>query len=193
MTIRAGMTELIQELRLLCDAAADEFTLGGQTYWQDEHLQSELDKNRTDIRREVLYPRASYSGGSVVYQDYYFRYPNAERLASGAPAWELEDGDGNAIGTADYTVNYEANHIRFGADTTGNTYFLTYRSFNVNRAAAGVWEIKASNVASRFDVRTDNHDLKRSQLKQHYLDMAKQYRKLAGGNFKLMRRVDVTR
>lgn len=193
MTIRAGMVELVQRLRLLCDADEDEFTLAGQTYWTNEHLQTELDKQRRDIPREPLAPVASYSGGSVLYQDYYFQHGDVERFASGATGWQLEDGNGSAVGTADYTVNYDARQIAFNADTGGTIYYLTYRTYNVYRAASEVWGFKAASVASKFDVKTDNHDLKRSQLKKQYEERAADFRKMAGGNFKQMRRVDVTR
>jgi hypothetical protein len=54
-----------------------------------------------------------------------------------------------------------------------------------------VWEQKASNVAARFDIKTDNHDLKRSQLRASYLQMAQLHKKRAKPQSTRMTREDV--
>lgn len=192
MTARLGMATLIAQLRSMTDADEDEFTLAGQVYWTDEHLQIELDKERQDMSQEAIAPTPSYSSGSEAqYFDYYWSMPNVEEADSGAECWLLQDADGNTIASNTYEVNYQARHIRFNATTDGSVYYLTYRVFNLNRAAAEVWSMKAANVASRFDVKTDNHQLTRSQLRKAYMDMAREYRRKSGGRAKVMVREDM--
>lgn len=192
MTLRAGMRELVTQVRQLSSAELDEFTLAGQTYWSDDHLQSELDKNRADVTREKLSIRSYDNAGTVEYYDYYFVLGNPERAESGTAVWRVENSAGSTIGTADYTVNYDAKHIRFTANTQGSVYYLSYRAYDVNRAAAGVWRKKAANVSSRFDIKTDNHDLKRSQLRAAYLAEAQALEAAAGGREMRLIRSDAT-
>jgi hypothetical protein len=158
-------------------AGTAEYALGTTTYWTDDQLESVLDRYRTDVYREPLVLRPIYVNGTARYHDYYWRRAEVEQATSGTAAWRLETSAGALIGTANYSVNYEARHIRFSADQGGVTYYLTYRAYDLNRAAAEVWESKAAHVADRFDVETDNHNLLRSQLYNHYMNMAKIYRR----------------
>lgn len=180
--VRAGMTELIASLRGMTDAAADEYTVAGITYWSDGQLQDILDRCRHDYYNHPLAPAVEYMGGDIVYQSYYWHEgQHVERLDSGSAAWLLQDGNGAAAGTADYTPYYEAGYVRFAADQAGRGWALTYRAYDMNRAASLVWERKAAHVASRFDLSTDNHNLHRSQLRQGYLQMAAHYRNQSSG------------
>lgn len=175
---RDGMANLISRLRSMCDAGTADYSLaGGETYWSDDQLQDALDAARTDVRRELLTIQPDYVGGSVEYHDYYWQHADVEELESGSAAWLLADSSGAEIGTALYTVNYRAQHIRFDASTGGTSYFLSYRSFDLERAAAEVWETKAAHVSTRYDVSSDNHSLKRSQLREGFLQMAKIHRR----------------
>jgi hypothetical protein len=101
--------------------------------------------------------------------------------ASGTAAWVVEDATGEAVGTANYTVNYEAGNVRFMADTDGTAYYLSGRSFEVNKAAASVWEKKAAHVVDAYDFAADGASFKRSQMHDHCLRMAAQFRNLAVG------------
>lgn len=191
MSARAGMGNLIQRLRELANADEGEFTLGGGTYWTDEQLQTKLDQQRRDIYAEALYPTDTLINGESQYLDYYWRCGNVEEAASGSAAWLLQDSNGSAVGTADYSIDYDARKITFPASTDGETFMLTYRTFNVNLAASEVWSVKAANVSNRFDIKTDNHDLKRSQLEAIYSRKAKEFRQKAGGQVKQMVRSDM--
>lgn len=191
--MRDGMSNAVQELRRRCDAGTAEFMAGTVTYYSDDHLLATLDRHRSDLRRQHLRMEPTYSGGQVVYQDYYWERGDwIEEAASGAAAWVVEDSAGSAVGTAGYSVNYSAKHLRFSADTTGIAYLLSYRTYDLDRAAAEVWEDKAAHVADRFDVKTDNHDLKRSQLRQSYLAMAANFRRRAPVRSRERTRGDVT-
>lgn len=179
MTARASMANLILELRQRCEAGTAEYQLGSQTYWSDDHLQAVLDRQREDLKRVSLVMSPDYSGGSALYYDYYWPRGDYVEDVDGGTAWRIEDSTGSAIGTADYTVNVAARHIRFGSDQQGQARYLTYRVYDLDRAEADVWDKKAANVASRFDVKTDNHDLKRSQLEAHYRTKAADARRRA--------------
>lgn len=177
MTIRAGMVDLVTELRGMTAAETDEFTLNGETYWSPDHLQDVLDRNRQDIYRELLTVQTRYTDSNVaLYQDYYFAAGHVENALSGTFCWRLENSAGSMVSTADYIINYQARHIRFNQTTGGSAYYLNYRAYNLEMAAADVYDRKASSVASRFDVSTDNHSLKRSQLYDMYTKEATKWR-----------------
>jgi hypothetical protein len=187
MTIRQGMTDLVQLLRQWGQAGTAEYTIGSETYYTDDHLEDILDRNRSDIYREPLTMQISYSGGTAVYQDYYFERGHVEQATSGATAWQVEDGAGSAIGTGEYTPSYSSKHLRFAADTGGSALYLTYRSYNVEMCAAEVWDGKAASISeSAWDVSTDNHSIKRSQKVANYYKNAAMWRARAlssvGGN-----------
>lgn len=197
---RLGMIANIQQLRTMAQVGTSEYDLQGETYFTNDHLQTVLDRHRTDIYQELVEPIVYGDGTTTTYKDYYYKGANAESANSGTAIWQLQDTGYVAVGTADYTVDYNARLIRFTASTDGGYHFLTYRTYNMNAAAAEVWRMKAANVAGRFDVRSDNHDLKRSQLTAQYLKMADYYDKLSqqssgggsgGGRMKTSYRVDV--
>ena len=179
MAARDGMTTLITTLRGWCDAGTAEYTLAGESYWSDDHLQDTLDQHRMDYRRISMVPEAEYDdGGTAHYYSYYFPGGYWEGTASGTPAFELENSVGSAI-TTGFSVDLLAGHIRFTADQGGTIYYLSGRKFDVYRAAGQVWRQKAAHVASKFDVNSDNHRLSRSQVMRHYLSMAEHYEKQA--------------
>lgn len=185
---RAGMTDVIAELRGMADAAADEYTVAGITYWSDDQLQDILDECRHDYYSQPLYAATENVGGTTVYRSYYLPAAGPiERLDSGDEAWLLQDADGVEAGTADYTAHYAAGYIRFGSDQVGKSWALTYRAYDMHKAAAQVWERKAAHVASRFDLVTDNHNLKRSQLREGYLQMASWHRGQSGASTRHVR------
>jgi len=173
MAARAGMQELIIDLRGMTNAGTADYTIGNVTYWTDDQLQQILDSRRLDVYAEPL--RSVFvlaDGGSALYFDYFFDGKHTERAESGTVAWELETTAGSIIGTGLYTIEYEARKIRFDADQKGTAYRLNYRKYNVYAAASLILRQKAGQAASRFDVKIDNHSLKLSQLMRNYLVMA---------------------
>lgn len=180
MIVRQGMTDLIQLLRQWGQAGVSEFTIGSDTYWTNKHLESVLDRNRTDIYRERLTVEPIYSGGSLIYQDYYFARGHVEQLTDGSQIFRLENSAGSIVGTADYTVEYEARHIQFDSNTENTVYYLSYRSYNVEMAAADVWQQKAASISeSAYEISTDNHTIKRKEKLASYLQMASLWRNKA--------------
>jgi hypothetical protein len=172
---RDGMSNTIAELRNMCNAGTADYTLGVTTYWSDNQLQQVLDQYRTDFR-EALEMKPTYTGGSVTYTEFYFSYPWVEHAESGTVAWRVETSDGGTVaGTADYVVNYHARNITFDNDQAGTAWLLFGRRYDMNRAAAHVWRHKASSYSAVYDVSTDNHTLKRSQLVENARKMALYY------------------
>lgn len=192
MTARTGMATLITELRAFGQAGTAEYTLGSETYFTDDHLEDILDQCRDDrfFVQLVMEPREG-SGNDSTYHDYYFSGGYWEEASGGTAVWMVQDSTGADAGTANYTVNYRKGHVRFTADTEGTVYYLTGRKYDMNRAAAQVWRQKAANVANRYDVKTDNHDLKRSQLFSQYMKIAMQFEREAPARVTMMTRVDV--
>ena len=192
MAARSGMSTLVQDMRLMCELGTADYSVGGVSYWSDDQVQEELDKFRQTRYREPLQVESDYTDGTVTYQDYYWHKAEVEEYdASNAEIFHLEDSLGSVVGTADYTVNYEARHIRFDADTAGSAYYLTYRYYDINRVASRIWKKKAGHVANRFDIKSDNHDLKASQLVTHYLKMSKTFASAASPRSVKMVRSDM--
>lgn len=182
MTARAGMVNILDELRARCNAGTAEYVVSGTTYWSDDDLQAACDRFRRDYTRQPLQPEPVQMPGSAVYHDYFWRVGEfVEEGTSGTAAWRLENSAGSVIADAAYVVNYSAKHIRFVADTAGSAYYLSYRAFDLDRAAADVWTRKASHVTDRYDIQTDNHRLSRRQLHEMYTQQAEAYRRKAPG------------
>lgn len=181
MAARAGLATLIERLRSMTDAGTADYDVAGETHWSDDQLQAVLDAHRADFVRDALRAAPEYvADGAAEYRDYYTSRRNLEEAASGSAAWDLEDGSGESVDTADYTVSYDASHIRFAADTEGASYYLSGRAYNLNRAAAVVWERKAAHAAAGYGFTADGATYRREQAYQHCLEMAQHYRGLGG-------------
>lgn len=181
MAARTGMATLITRLRSMGEAGTADYSISGVAHWSDDQLQQILDSYRMEITREELASRSEFvSSGSAVYKDYYTTHRNFEEASGGSAVWDVEDGDGDSVGTANYAVNYEAGHLRFTADTLGASYYLTARSYNLNRAAAELWERKAAHYAIAYDFGADGARFDRSQMSKQALEMAKSFRNKGG-------------
>lgn len=177
MAARSGMSNLLLELRGMCEASANEYTIGLANYWDDDQLQNILDIHRRDIVFEPLrmYPY-QIAGGSLEYKDYRSAFGFYEATTGGTAIFYVQDGTGATIGTANYTPDYRRGQVLFGADTGGSALYLTGRSYDLQAAAADVWRRKAAHYApSAFDFSTDNHSIQRSQVYAHCLEMANYY------------------
>lgn len=192
MVARTGMSELITSLRGMCDAGTADYTVASGTYWTDDQLQEVLDRYRMTVNNEglMMYPEGTY------YYEYRFAWGDVERGSE----FKIFDSAGSQIGTALYSVNYPAQTVTFASNTLGSAFYARYRTFDINASAADVWDIKSGHVASRFDIETDNHNLKRSQLSAQYARMAMQFRIRRrgvsgrdGGSYARMVRTDVNR
>ena len=179
---RVGMADLIQQLRVATNAGSDDTTVAGKTYWSDDHLQSELDRYQTYYRAVALEALPVNNSGTLQYFDYLIperigKYIEQNATGSG---WAVKDSVGNSIGTALYTVNYDARRVTFASTTGGSALYLDARAYALNRAAANVWRRKAAMVAQQIDWSADNHDIKASQEYANCMEMAAFYESQGG-------------
>lgn len=176
---RAGMANLILELRRRTLAGSADVTIGATTYWSDDQLQGVLDTYRQTWRQITLSAIPRRVGTGYTYTEYpipsALEWIEENQTDSG---WQLLD---NAGGTApSYTVNYYAHMITFAADTANLSYWLDCRTYDLNQAAADVWESKASFASTNVTWQSDNHRIEASQEYRHCMDMAKKWRGKAG-------------
>jgi len=179
-TARAGMVDLLTELRTLGNVGSNDYKVDGFPQFSDGRLQDILDMHREDHFRVEMEPVESYSGGTVVYLDYYTGANYLEKTTGGTSIFYLENVAGSAIGTASYTMDYNRGKATFAADTGGSTMYWYGRSYDMNRAAAEVWRRKASYYAGQFDFSTDNHSIKKSTVYKQCLQMADYFESKAG-------------
>jgi len=188
MTVRAGMEHLITRLRGLTEAGTADYTLAGVSYWSDDQMQDVLDRHGQPVWRQAL-TLGDWDQNSE-YHDYYLPVKNAEGTASGTAVWRLEDANENLVGVA-YTVNDESGLVRFTPDTEGSAYYVTTRTYNLNRAAAEVWETKAAHASKGYAFTADGATYNRQQVYEHCLRMADRYRNLSGVKVARLFRSDV--
>ena len=186
MTARTSMATLITNLRSLTNSGTADYTVSGSAYWTDDQLQAVLDRHVTYVRNESIqtYPVVE-SGGVSAYYEYQSRYRFFESTIGGTSRFVVQDESYTAIGTAAFTVDYPRGLITFGTTTAGLSRYLTGYSYDLNAAAADIWSQKASHYVTAYDFSTDNHSMKRSQIIQNCLMMAKQYG--SGGRMKSIR------
>lgn len=174
MTARPTMSDLITKLRGFSNAGTADYTIGTVTYWSDDQLEDKLDKTRKTINYQTMQAIPIYGVGSITYTEY----------RTGLENWEnspiIQDSTGAVVASADYTFDANIGIVTFLADTEGQTRRITGNIYNVERAASEVWRAKAAQVANSFDWSSDNHSIKRSQVHEHYLAMAKHYEGQAG-------------
>ena len=189
------MAALIEMLRGLTNAGIDDVTVAGVTYWSDDQLQAELDRTQKVAYELPLVPVAQRANGSWTYTTYDVPDgvgPHFEQ-AGAASGWAVRDVTGAEIGTADYTANYEAGRITFDADQAGAERYMDCRWYDMNRAAAAVWETKAGFVANRVHFATSTgQKADAGDEYEHCLRMAERFRRLGGPSQSAFVRLDET-
>lgn len=177
MTARTGMANLITELRGLTEAGTADYTVTSSTYWSDDHLQDVLDNHRRDV---VFAPLAALptvvAGGSLSYKEYRAAYDFLEATTGGTDVFYLQDSTGATFGTSLWSADYRRGVITFASNTLGSYVYMTGRSYDLNAAAADVWQRKTAHFApGAFDFSTDNHSINRSQVYSHCLEMVQHF------------------
>jgi len=181
MAVRDGMTDIISELRQLTATVEGESTLNGTELWTDEQLQDVLDRYRRVVRALPLQPIQSYESGSLVYQIY--PLPTAirsYRIENSSDAFEVLNSTmiKQAFGVS-YTLNIPSNQVEFLASTGGRTYYANMLLYDINLAAADIWDIKASLRWDSVDWRTDNHTISEGDEYEHCVKQALYFRSRA--------------
>lgn len=173
---RSTLSVIIEDLRGMTDAGPADYNVGTAVYWDDNQLQTVLDRHRRDFRHIKLDMSEDWvGGGSVQYRDYYSPVQNIEQTDGGTAVFWIEDSTGANVGTANWTADYRTGLLTFTANQAGTVYYATGRSYNLHAAAADVWRMKAANVAKYYDINTDNHGLSRSQMHRQFIEMANYY------------------
>jgi hypothetical protein len=173
---RSSMIDVITTLRGLTNAGSADYTVNAASYWTDVQLQAVLDRHVSQITHEELRPISTHlSGGSVAYYDYQSCRRFYETTSGGTARFIVQDQTGATIGTAAYTPDYPAGLISFTANTLGMSRYVTGFSYDMNAAAADVWTQKAAHYSIAYDVNTDNHGLKRSQIIANCMSLAREF------------------
>lgn len=175
---RESMAGLITLLRSLTASTPNDYVVAGNPYWTDAQLQAVLDRHVYYVRSESLTPyEVIEAGGSVNCYDYQSKHRFFESQLAGTPVtrFNVLDETYTTIGTAAWTADYPRGRVTFGTTTGGVSRYLTGYSYDLNAAAADVWQQKAAHYVTAYDVSTDNHNLRRSQIIQNCLVMSKEY------------------
>jgi hypothetical protein len=187
---RTGMAVMIDTVRGFCNASTADLTLGTTVYWADDEVQRVLDRHKIYVVRDALVPVESYAGaGSITYLEYRSGYHNLE---SGTSVFEIEDGTGATIGTANYTVDYPLGVVTFSSNQAGSARFITAYTYDTYAAAADIWRMKSGHVASGVDFSTDNMRINRGKLIDNAMQMATYYDRLSGAKVFTFTRDDST-
>lgn len=187
MTVRAGMAQLITELRRMGACGTADFAVAGVTYWTDAQLQTALDKRRERVHREAIAARDWFeSSETFVYQ---LRKMPLEGTASGTAWFAITDLYDNVV--TNYTLDQLNGQITFNNDTDGDTFWVKYHVYDLERTAADVWTEKATLNVGGFDWESDNMKVTRSRSQINELAMANYWMGKAKPKVVKMRRTDV--
>lgn len=182
------MAGLIAEIRQLCIADIDSYSVGVTYYWSDEQIQYVLDRHVVRFNHVMIAPETQYSGSNAVY----YRYVTGVTKWEGGTAVYLQDASGGTVSSAGYTFDDNSGVFTFTANQSNAIYYVTGYAYDVNRTAAEIWRIKAAHASVAYDVSTDNHNLRRSQLVTQALQMAQMYENMGGMGRITIVRDDVT-
>lgn len=178
MAARAGMTSLISRLRQKCEAGEADYTLTGETYWSDDHLQAALDEHRKLFVGVNLIPRPQNINGIIVYRCY--EIPRevgnfVEAPAQGETNFRLYRTDGVDIPFAEYALYERDLSITFTADQEGAAIYWDGYSYDLIAAARDVWLVKAAHMHQAINFSADGHRFDREAIYQHCIEMAKAF------------------
>jgi hypothetical protein len=183
MTIRDGMTNLVNRLRALSNAGTAQYTAGSITYWTDDHLQDVLSRHETWVVEDQLTWIPQNIGGTVNYLSAQGHYKDLEEAESGTTRWQIRTTVGVAEGTANYTADYVQGRITWSTDQGGTAYMLaTAYSYDLYGAAVDVLEHQLANIEFWYDFSADNQTFNRSQIKENINDLIATYRRRIGDN-----------
>lgn len=181
MTARAGMATLITELRQTTFAGTADFTLGATAYWSDDQLQTALDRTQQTLDFAPTDVHVKTVSAAAFYTDYAFKGYGRwfEENTVSSTAFVVRDQSGNAQGTANYSVNYQARVVQFNGGTVstgGSAYYIDAKVYDLYAAAADVWGQKAAYLQQMTDWQSDNHRVAASQQIKHALSMQAFYK-----------------
>ncbi len=185
------MATLITELRGMTGVGTADTTIAGTTWYTDDQLEDILDRHRETCYDVRMIAQPVTIAGTALYKDYvipgnghWFEEDAADSV------WQVKTSTGGTASIPTHTVNYQDGRVTFTADQGGTVYLVDYRHYNLNLAAADVWEQRATNVAHEIDWSSDNHRIMSGKKKEHFMSMAQEYRAKAGPSTRKLVRID---
>ena len=191
MAARAGMATLIIELRGMTGVGTADTVIAGTTWYTDDQLEDILDRHRDTCYDVSLIKDPVTIGGTLLYKDYLI--PGNDHwfeTDAAASVWQVKDSVGGTASIPSHSVNYPDRRITFAATTGGTAYNIDYRRYDLNRAAADVWEQRATHTAAVTDWSSDNHSVKAQNVIDNFNRMAGDFRAKAGPVFREFVRAD---
>ncbi len=165
---RAGLADLVTRWReMVADSAG--------SVWTNAEAQTILDSYRIDMYRRELTPVPANVGGTTTWKTYLVGQQDIETVASGTAYWQVWDANGSAIGTANYTADYQTGILTFSADQRGSVRYLDGRSFDLYGAAAHGWRELAGAKSGLYQFSADGASYNRQQWFDHCMQMAEYY------------------
>lgn len=188
---RSTMANRIAELRQMTNTGVDDYSIGATYYWSDDQLEDVLDRHQLFYNHVLLAPEIQHNSAGAFYKVY---RTGVDKWEGGtvSPAAYLQDATGGTVAAAGYAFDDNSGVFVFTADQGNTPYYITGYAYDMNRAAAEVWRVKAAHASVAYDVTTDNHGLKRSQLVTQALQMAQMYDGMAGLGIIEVTRSDAT-
>jgi len=171
---RAGMANLIMEVRKLGRVGTADVTVGATTYWSDDQLQTALDRWVSILRMEPLLAIPVAVAGNYQYLD--FAMPDGWYEEAGSDSGFAVKTASGATVSSGYAVNYAARRITFTTDQGAVALYLDARLYDLYRAVADVWQAKAGFAAERVNWSSDNHRIDAGDQHAHCLTMATFFR-----------------
>ena len=176
MAVRSTMASLINRVRLLINDTS------GTPVWSDQNIQDIMDETRQDLYNVALIERATFSGSTVQYLDYF------SELGGWEDDYTLKQY--LTVVVTPSTAEPIAGHFHF-ASTTLPPIFITGKLFDVYRSAADLLERWAAQYATRFDFTSDGQSFRVSQASTQLQALAKTYRQKQRAGTIMLKRGDI--
>lgn len=184
MAARAGMGDIIAALRGETDTEENAVTINGVAYWTDDQLQEVLDRYSQDVYT-ILQATPLKENGSTVYKRYYLPPELGKDNAflegdETSGAFVLRDSRGYAVSDSLYTYYGSRKLVEFNSNQNNKTFILEARLFDLFKAAAHVWNMKADFRTALITIKAGGHQLFEDQEYLHCIQMRDYYRSRQG-------------
>ena len=103
----------------------------------------------------------------------------------------MYDANGSAIGTSNFTGDYQRGIFTFTADQKGSVRYIDARSYDLNAAAADGWRELMGAKAVCYSFTADGASYDRQQWFEHCKSMALYYDSLSKPTYTTLERSDL--
>lgn len=190
---RPGMADLITKLRREAELGTADYSVAGETYWDDGHVQALLDRHRTFYTQVTLKARGRPIEDDTEYKRYELpaALGDVEGTEGGTPVFRVHTSDGAVVSASEFSFNADDLAIEFTEDRGGTAYYWTGYAYNINKAASDAWTRKAGHAWTAIDFKADGASFNREALHAHCLKMAAHYDEEEGVEMSRMVRSDL--